>query len=113
MKPGGRRNKFNAKKQTIDGITFDSKAEATFYATLKIRQRAGEILDVLCHPPFPITAHGKKICTYKPDFTFYEVGQERIRYVDVKAPPTAQRRDFRLVKKLFEAQYQVELEIVF
>jgi len=41
-----RRNKYNvAPKQarTVDGITFDSKAEMTRYLDLKILEKAGEI----------------------------------------------------------------------
>ncbi len=34
-----RRNKYGAKKTTLDGITFDSKAEARYYAALKQREK--------------------------------------------------------------------------
>ena len=112
-----RRNKFNAKKVTVDGIQFDSKREAAYYGELKLRERAGEVVSLRCHPTFTLTAHGKTICKFKPDFVFGDsnlrMADRAIRYVDVKSPPTAKKADFRLKKKLFEAQYGVELEIVF
>ena len=109
-----RRNKFNAKKTVVDGLTFDSKREAAYYAELKLRERAGEISKLRCHECFPLIGfEGVKICLFKPDFNYFDIHEDRYRVVDVKSPPTAKKADFRLKKKLFEAQYGVELEIVF
>lgn len=37
-------NKYGAKKTVVDGVTFDSKAEARRYQQLKLMQQAGEII---------------------------------------------------------------------
>lgn len=38
-----RRQKYGATRVTLDGLTFDSKREASRYLQLKLRARAGEI----------------------------------------------------------------------
>lgn len=108
-----KRNKFGAIKCVVDGLTFDSRREAKFYGDLKIRERAGEIQKLECHPQFELKIDGFLICKYKPDFQFFEVSQHRSRVVDVKSPPTAKKRDFVLTRKLFEAIYKRELEVWF
>lgn len=40
------RPKYQNKKVTVDGITFDSKKEAARYAQLKLLERAGRITDL-------------------------------------------------------------------
>lgn len=47
-----RRNKYNAKKATVDGHTFDSKREAERYCELKFFVRAGEIRNLELQPRF-------------------------------------------------------------
>ena len=37
-----KKSKYSSAKTDVDGITFDSKKEAEFYAELKLRERAGE-----------------------------------------------------------------------
>ena len=39
-------NKYNAKRVLLDGICFDSKAEANYYAALKLREKANEVTDI-------------------------------------------------------------------
>lgn len=50
-----RKSKYGAKKTWLDGICFDSKAEANYYAMLKMLVRAGEI-DGFAY-------HGNIVCT--------------------------------------------------
>ena len=62
---GGRTlNKFRAIKTRIDGITFDSKAEARVYMELKLLARAGEINGLQVKPriviQFAVTAKEKR-----------------------------------------------------
>ena len=45
-------NKFNAQPTTVDGIRFDSQAEARRYAQLKALQAAGAISGLKVHPVF-------------------------------------------------------------
>lgn len=93
-------SKYNSTKTVVDGITFDSKAEAKRYGQLKILQRAGTISGLELQPKFVCIINKKKVCTYKADFTYFE---NHVRVVeDVKGFKTA---TYRLKKKLVEACY--------
>ena len=75
------KNKYNAKKTTVDGITFDSKKEANRYCELLILERSLEIYQLELQPKFPIIVHGEKIATYKADFQYYNDDDDlRISY---------------------------------
>ena len=45
-------NKYRAQKTTVDGITFDSKAEAARYRQLTLMQQSGEIVGFTRQPSF-------------------------------------------------------------
>lgn len=91
------KHKYNAKKTTIDGITFDSKAEAQRYAELKLLQSAGEIKSFELQPVFQLHAGIK----YKADFrVINNDGSEVIE--DVKGLETPV---FKLKLRLFKADY--------
>lgn len=109
----GKRNKYGARKTVLDNIKFDSAAEARHYATLKLRQKIGEIERLQCHPVYQLIADGTKIGKFTPDFQYYDIAAKKMRVIDVKSPPTAKKADFRLRKKLFEAIYKMEVEVVF
>ena len=55
-------NKYHAKKTKIDGILFDSHAEAKYYIGLKILRDAGEILTIECHPKYVFQPAYRKCC---------------------------------------------------
>jgi hypothetical protein len=100
------RNKYNARKVTIDGIEFDSKAEGRRYMFLKSEQQAGRISDLQCHPRFRLLDsfdwNGKhyRPVSFTPDFQYFEVGSEKTVVEDVKSKPT-QTRDFKLRLRLW------------
>ncbi|MCM2293054.1 DUF1064 domain-containing protein [Allorhizobium sp. BGMRC 0089] len=104
-----RGNKFGAKRTTVDGITFDSKAEAAFYETLKLRQRAGEVENVEMQCPYALTINGALIATYRADFVFWDVLQGRRRVIDVKGVETPV---FKIKRKLMLACHGLEIEVV-
>ena len=104
-----RKNKYGAKKTTLDGIVFDSKAEANYYAMLKLREKAGEVHAVELQKPFVIAINGKVVCTYKADFAFHDEIEKRHRVIDVKGMDTPVSR---LKRKLVQAAHGVEVEIV-
>lgn len=106
-------HKYNAKKTTIDGHTFDSKAEAARYQELKLLQMAGEISGLELQPEFVLVdafkdATGKRhrAIKYRADFRYTEGGKTIIE--DVKGVKT---RVFRLKQKLFLRRYDYELRI--
>lgn len=67
----------------MDLTKFDSIGEANRYATLLLRQRAGEISELEAHVPFPLMTVGRnglacKFATYEADFVYVENGQQVI-----------------------------------
>jgi hypothetical protein len=97
-----RRSKYGAKKTVVDGIKFDSMAEATRYGVLKIVQASGLISDLRLQVPYQITLNGKKICRYVADFVYIEDGKQVVE--DVKGMKTPV---YNLKKKLMEAVFGV------
>lgn len=111
-----RDHKYNAKKTTIDGVTFDSKKEAQRYTVLQARVSAGEIHALQPQPRFELQpafkdVRGKTVRAiyYVADFQYVENGH--IIVEDVKGMETAV---FKLKRKLFLYRYgrQVVLRII-
>ncbi len=106
----GTRSKYRNKKVTLDGRTFDSKAEAAYYQELKLRLKAGDIKGFGCQPRIMLlpgfTKHGRKIrpVTYIADFII-EHNDGSIEYIDVKGMET---EAFKLKRKLFDFFYREE-----
>ena len=92
--------KYRAIKTEVDGVWFASKAEARHYSLLKAREERGEITHLILQPAWPIVINGKKVCTYKADFSYRENGN--LRVIDVKGMLTPV---YRLKKKLVESMY--------
>ena len=85
--------KYHNRKVTIDGITFDSKKEASRYCELKLLQQAGEISDLRLQVKYVLIPaqrepdtigkrggikKGKLIereCSYIADFAYQENGK--------------------------------------
>lgn len=109
-------NKYKAKKTVVDGITFDSKKEAEYYQKLKTLEKAGIVEHLQLQPRFNIRVNDKFCGFYKADFMFIEYddnGRSRERIVDVKGMKKgAAWSMFRLKKKLVEALYGIEIEVV-
>jgi hypothetical protein len=77
-----KKNKYNAVPQRIDGIYFDSTAEANRYCELKLLVRAGVISDLKVHPRYSLTKKKK----YEADFEYIEDGKSIVE--DVKGKMT-------------------------
>lgn len=105
-----KKNKYNAVKVWVDGISFDSQAEANFYGQLKLLLRAGAIDGFCRQARFVITEgkDGKRGTEYVTDFViFYPDGSYRI--VDVKGKET---EVFKLkVKALREKYPKIKIEL--
>lgn len=109
------KNKYNAKKTTIDDRTFDSKAEANYYLVLKEQREKGEIKAFSCQKEYVLipafTKHGKRFrkMSYIADF-YIEPLQGEPYLVDVKGVLTD---TFKLKYKLFCSMYDIELKCIF
>jgi hypothetical protein len=106
--PVKRTNKFNARKTEVDGILFDSKAEAERYGTLKLLERAKQVRSVTVKPEFPLKINGVLIGHFTPDFGYFEGGRHFVD--DVKGMVTAEAS---LRMRVFMALYpEIRLRIV-
>jgi hypothetical protein len=105
-------SKYGNKRVEVDGITFDSQAEAKRYAELKLLEKAGQISDLKLQPRFPFYYQtgwtSELMFTYVADFSYVDnVPPHPITVVeDVKGFRTPL---YRLKKKLIEAQYGIAI----
>lgn len=113
LRLGKKPHKYKAKPCVVDGIKFDSQAEAQRWSELRLLERAGEIRDLRHHVHLPIVIDGEKICGYEADFVYIETkwygktGIQRMVVEDVKgAPLTAV---YRLKKKLLRVSLGIEI----
>ena len=98
------RHKFGAVRTVKDGISFPSKAEARFYEELLMRQRIGDVLFFLRQVPFHLPGGVRYVVDYQ---IFQSDG--RVRFIDVKGFETP---EFKNKKKLVEAIFPIEIEVV-
>jgi hypothetical protein len=104
-----RRNKYGAKRRTVDNITFASLREAARYQKLKLLLAAGEIQDLELQPAFPLVVleayrAGPRVMTevgqYIADFMYTVCATGEIVVEDAKGVRTPL---YRLKKKLVQA----------
>lgn len=89
-----KKNKYNNIKTAVDGITFDSKAEAKRYRELQTLLKAREIRGFTRQPSFLLPGNIR----YRPDFLV--CGKDgKMWCEDVKGVET---QAFRLKKKLWD-----------
>jgi hypothetical protein len=105
------RHKYGAVATVVNGIRFDSKAEARRYGELQLLVRAGQIHGLLLQPVFVLHAHGPhgvvKVGKYVCDFAYQEQGA--LVYEDVKGVATPL---YRWKRKHCEAEHGVTIREV-
>ena len=101
--------KYRNKPTVIDGLRFDSKAEARRWSELLLLERAGKISALERQVAFPIVIGGVKICKYIADFVYWQRGRNQRTVEDVKGVETDV---FRLKAKLVKVCYGIDIEIV-
>ena len=108
-------NKYNARKTTVCGHTFDSKREAEIYFDLPSRKQAGEIVRIELQPSYTLlegftdnTGRKQRPITYTADF-FVTYADGHAEVIEVKGMRT---RDYLLRKKLFLHMMR-ETDIIF
>lgn len=112
--PRVKRSKYNVDlspagiaKRTVDGIVFDSVAEARRYCELKLLQRGGYIRNLKLQPRFKFEIEGKLMFTYVSDFAYFE-GSLRV----VEDCKGVQTDVFRLKHKIIEAHFNIKITVV-
>ncbi len=107
LTPGLR--KFRNVPCEVDGIKFDSKAEARRYNELKLFVRAGDLSNLELQPKFPLIVNGALVCTYVADFSYEQRGYRIIEDVKSTATKTPQ---YRIKIKLLKALTGIEVREV-
>lgn len=97
------KNKYGSRRTVVDGIKFDSLAEAKRYRELKLLKP--EQFEI--HPRYPIMIRGIKVCDVVLDFQYYLNGD--MHYEDVKGVDNAMSR---LKRRLVEASYGFKVEVI-
>lgn len=95
--------KYNASKVNIDGITFDSKAEAEFYQFVKELLKSGVISSIKVHPKYVLQKsfvsdiRNERAIIYEADFEI--VGfNGNVEVIDIKGMATPEAK---LKRKMF------------
>lgn len=91
-------SKYGNIRTQVDGIWFDSQAEAKRYGDLKYLKLGKLISDLKVHPTYNIGPN----MVYEADFEYLDLEHNRIVVEDVKGTRTGV---YRLKKKLFLQQY--------
>lgn len=95
-------NKYGNQSTEVDGLSFQSKAEAARYSELKLMLRARVITDLVVHPVWDLTVNGMIVAKYIGDFAYSDVETGKLTVEDVKSEPT-KTPVYRLKKKLLLA----------
>lgn len=109
-----KQSKYGNRKVEIDGLTFDSKAEALYYSKLKKMHERGEILFFRTQPRYRLLdgfeKDGKRHrpIDYIADFEVHHKDGS-IEVVDIKGYKTDV---FRIKEKMFNAKYPHKLSVL-
>ncbi len=75
-------NKYGNKKVKIAGHSFDSMLEGAVYQSLLLRERAGEISELVHHPGTVFLSLAR--VRYEPDFRFRNNSTGELEYAEAK-----------------------------
>ncbi|MEH7651990.1 DUF1064 domain-containing protein [Bacillus safensis] len=107
-------NKYGARKTVVDGITFDSKAEAKYYEHLKWLKQTKQIKDFSLQPRFELQEAFKKNSKtfrkieYIADFEVTKLDGSK-EVIDIKGMET---KEFAIKRKLYERKFDTPLKVI-
>lgn len=108
-----KQNKYKNKSVEYHGIKFDSKKEMAYYMKLELLEQKGIIKDLELQksfelqPSFKLNGKTYKKITYRADFSYVSVQDNKIHIVDTKGFRT---EVYKLKKKMFAYKYGIEIE---
>lgn len=109
-------SKYHSIKTQVDGITFDSKLEATRYCELKLLVKANVIKDLRLQVPYELipkhTIEGISVraTKYIADFVYWD-NEKNVEIVeDTKGFKTA---EYRKKKKQLKQRYGIDIHEVY
>ena len=100
--------KYRNQPVVIDGERFDSKLEAKHYGEIKLREKIGEVSNVIRQPKYDLIVNDIKVGSYRADHAFYDHVEDKERVVDSKGMDTEASK---LRRKLVKAIYGVDVEV--
>ena len=108
-----KQNKYKNKSVEYHGIKFDSKKEMAYYIKLELLEQKGIIKDLELQksfelqPSFKLNGKIYKKITYRADFSYVSVQDNKIHIVDTKGFRT---QVYKLKRKMFAYKYGIEIE---
>jgi len=108
-----KQNKYKNKKVIYDGIKFDSNREMAYYIKLKMLEQKGIIKNLELQksfelqPSFKLNGKTYQKITYKADFSYVSVQDNKTHIVDTKGFRT---QVYKLKRKMFAYKYGIEIE---
>lgn len=106
----GKPAKYLNKRVKVEGISFDSQAEAKRYGELKYLLRGAEIDALRIHPAYELHNRiGVVVGSYVADFSYWckRRGCEVVE--DVKSPATMKNKLYQWKKRHFESEYRTRI----
>ena len=98
------RHKFNAVRTEVDGVKFSSKKEASYYQTLCLRRKAGEVLFFLRQVPFHLPGGVRYVVDFQE---FHADGT--VHFVEIKGFDTPMGK---FKRKMVEDLYPIKIEVI-
>lgn len=99
------RNKYGAKKITINGEKFDSKGEFQRWSFLLLMQQQGKISKLERQVTFEFELNKVEICKYIADFVYFDQNGEKV-VEDFKGVITD---TFRIKRKMMKAFHGIDV----
>jgi hypothetical protein len=106
----GRYGVAKVEARTVDGIVFDSAMEASVFATLKLRQRIGEISELEPQHELKAFIGTALLCSLTVDFKYFDHAKARYVLEEVKSDGTAKDPYYKLRRKAIELYHGVKIE---
>ena len=97
----------------------DSKIEIKYYAELLLRERAGEIKDIIKQPKFELQKGFKylnetvRAISYTADFQYFDIKRNITIIEELKSSYTAKLADYRIRARLFQYQIKDRSDLLF
>lgn len=103
-----KQNKYGNQKTTVDGITFDSRKEASRWQELRLMERAGEIVGLKRQLRIELIPATKlyRAVSYVADFVYFDKRTNQTVYEDVKGCKT---EIYKLKKKILYWRHGIEI----
>ncbi len=109
LRVASRARKYKNEWTEVDGLKFQSKAEAKRYGELRLLLKADEISDLTLQPKIRCVVNGVHVCDYFGDFAYTDRRTFKRIHEDVKGMKTP---IYKLKKKLVLACSGIEIKEV-